>query len=89
MSLYLHRYPTCGVDVTYLLPVADEIEDGGGVGDGTGQLELKAVGSAELEITTPLDQNLPWTGFANATDISTYSGGVESFLRLMNDWGSV
>ena len=40
------------------------------------------IGKAELEITTPLDQNLPWDGFANVTLISNYSGRDECFVRI-------
>ena len=72
----------CGVNVTYTLPVAEEAADGGGVGDGSSRVEVKAVGRAELEITTPLHENLPWSGFANDTEISNHSGSEECFVRI-------
>jgi hypothetical protein len=87
------RYPACGVNITFCRAVAQEEgeggedgreEGGGGGSDGNveGAGNGEAIGRAELEITTPLDQNLPWRGFANAEDIAGDSGSDEAFRRL-------
>ena len=82
LALYSNRYPVCGVHVTYTLPAAERAEDKGEAGSGRGGVEVKILGRAELEITTPLNQNLPWSGFANATNLSTHSGSEECFIRI-------
>jgi hypothetical protein len=79
-------YPTCGVNVAYTRPVAGARDmHAHNNGYGGGQAEVKVASKAELEITTPHGQNLPWGGFANATDISNYSGNEECFTRI-DEW---
>lgn len=84
MVYHSNRYPMCGVNVTYTRP-ATATADGRARVYGSEGADVKVVRSAELEITTPPDQNLPWGGFANDLAISNYSGSEECFVRI-DEW---
>jgi hypothetical protein len=75
------RHPMCGVNVTFTKPIhksGDWVE----VRDIKRQKSIKIVRKSELEISTPIDVHLPWAGFANASNISKYSGSEECFSRI-------
>lgn len=61
------------MNVNYVVP---EGVNGGGL------RKESVVGEAELEISTPHGQDLPWEGFANTDDISTDSGSEQCFLKI-------
>lgn len=70
-----------GADVTFTRPVlspgAKRTHD-----DLNKPADFKVIKKAKLDITTLPGQNLPWSGFSNATDIARYSGSAECFARI-------
>ena len=78
-----HRYPSYESIVAFTRPGAKMPHERGDLGlrDNQSRRNPNEL-LVELEITTPPTQNLPWNGFANANEISGYSGSEECLAKI-------